>query len=246
MSALPHVVADSAAYLSLTTFERAVLAEILRRFNGYNNGRIGISYEELGDRLRGPNTSRPNNGRIGRAIGTLFQRGLIGEPTPGSWVERKAREYRLSWVSSGTPPHLRPATNDYLQWQPELQKNHCDISSPDPSRADDTRSPEGTDLDDQRSPARFKNRSFAAPNRVAPGDAGSSLIYKPYLCPQGGGGSVISGPWRKMGCEDCGQQFEPGRHGMPKRFCSERCRKRAESRRLAQRRRRKFGQGSST
>ncbi len=34
LSGLPHVVADSPSYLALTAFERAVHAEILKRFNG--------------------------------------------------------------------------------------------------------------------------------------------------------------------------------------------------------------------
>ena len=43
---LPKVVAKSAAYLSLSPFERAVFWIILEKFNGYNNGEIAISYEE--------------------------------------------------------------------------------------------------------------------------------------------------------------------------------------------------------
>ena len=40
---LPHVVHDSDAYRHLDLWARAVLAQVIRRFNGYNNGKIAIS-----------------------------------------------------------------------------------------------------------------------------------------------------------------------------------------------------------
>lgn len=116
LSGLPHVVQDSPAYLALTAFERAVLGEVLRLFNGYNNGEIAITYERIGNRLKGPNQCRLNNSRIARAIARLTDHGLLGEPTPGSWLQRRARTYRITFISSGKFPRFQPATNDYRLW----------------------------------------------------------------------------------------------------------------------------------
>lgn len=180
LSGLPHVVADSPAYLALNPFERAVLAEILRRFNGYNNGSIGVTYEEIGERLKGLNQCRPNNRRIARAVARLVDHGLIGEPEPHSWMERRSREYRLTFVSSGKAPPFRSATNDYLRWSPAEAKIVGYSPSPRTAQLGDVGSPRPLRSGDARSPSNSKNGSFAcSPNRVS-GDAESLLIFKPY------------------------------------------------------------------
>ena len=150
---------DSAAYLSLDPFQRAVFSEILRRFNGYNNGEIGISYEEIGERLKGSNKCLPNNGRIARAVVALMERGLIDEPTPQSWLQRRARTYRLTFITSGRAPPYRQATNDYLRWSPR-EKNGGDAGSPEKGRSGDARSPRGKGTGDAGSPAKSKNGQF--------------------------------------------------------------------------------------
>jgi hypothetical protein len=177
LSGLPHVVADSAAYLALSPFERCVLAEIIRKFNGYNNGNIGITYEEIGDRLRGPNQCRPNNGRIARAVVQLIEHGLIGEPTPESWLQRRARTYRLTFISSGKAPPFKSASNDYLRWR---AKNVGYAASPEQPSCGDAGSPERVSASDARSPDIPKNGSFAPRCSRSSGDAGSPLIVKPY------------------------------------------------------------------
>lgn len=175
LSGLPHVVADSAAYLSLSPFERAVLAEILRRFNGYNNGGIGITYDEIGARLKGSNKSNPNNRRIADAVVSLMDRGLIAEPTPESWLQRRARTYRLTFISSGKAPPFKAATNDYLRWSPRA-KIDGDAGSPEKPQSGDAQSPKANASSDAGSPANLKNGSFALPQSGSSGDAGSLLI----------------------------------------------------------------------
>ena len=141
LSGLPHVVADSPAYLALTPFERAVLGEIIRKFNGYNNGSIVASYEQIGERLKGRNTGRPNNGRIARSVAKLVEHGLLAEPTPASWMQRRAREYRLTFISSGKGPPYRSATNEYLSWSPSNANIKGDPASPGRRGASDAQSP---------------------------------------------------------------------------------------------------------
>jgi hypothetical protein len=184
---LPHVVSDSPAYLALDAFARAVLHEILRRFNGYNNGRIAISYEEIGARLKGRNKARPNNARITRAVLRLMEHGLIGEPEPESWLQRRAREYRLTFVTSGNAPPFRSATNDYLRWTPARAKIDGDAGSPRMASRGDRQSPRLIRTGDAGSPDNSKNGSFALPSCRVPGDGESPLIDKPY------GGAVHSG-----------------------------------------------------
>lgn len=265
LSGLPHVVFDSAAYLSLSPFERAVLAEILRRFNGYNNGEIGISYEEIGERLKGSNRSLPNNGRIARAVVALIDRGLIAEPTAESWLQRRARTYRLTFITSGKAPPFRSATNDYLQWTPRV-KNDGDAESPEKPQSGDARSPEAISTGDAGSPDIPKNGSFACDQSSSPGDAGSLLIGKPYPAAEtDGSGWWAAGPrlralavlkvaagcrlappdqsnvvpfQRRAGsaeCELCGETFSPRIAGVPQRFCGATCRKRSERQRARKR-----------
>ena len=182
---LPQAVADSPAYLSLNPFERAVFHEILREFNGWNNGKIRISYEEIGKRLKARNRSLPNNGRIARAIVRIHDHGLIVPGEDFYWKERKAREYRLTFVTWGNAPPFRSATNEYLKWTPEI-KIDGDAESPEDPQSGDAQSPEGLAVGEAESPANPKNGSFALPETVSPGDAGSPLISKPYAVPKTG------------------------------------------------------------
>lgn len=108
---------QSEAYQSLTPFERAILIELLARFNGYNNGSIVVSYRQFAAAL-----GNSNYRKIGRAIAVLMQRGLIDISTESIWKERKSREYRLTFISTGRPPNSRAATNDYRDWR----KNDAD------------------------------------------------------------------------------------------------------------------------
>lgn len=241
MSGFPHIVADTPAYLSLSPFERAVHGEILRRFNGYNNGSIAITYGEIGERLKGRNTARPNNGRIARAIATLVEHGLITEPTPASWLQRRAREYRLTYISSGKGPPFSPATNEWRSWKPPTPQIEGDAMSPRNPHVGDRRSPGGGKLGYDRSPAISKKRSFASNTRTSIGDATSLLIDKPYPVPGERGptlaSNLVEGPWTANICAECGMTFTPGSRGAPKRFCSEKCRKKVERRRWHERQR---------
>ena len=119
---LPHVVFESEAYRHLSTMERAVLAEILARFTGYNNGEIAISYRELAHRL-----NRKNEAPFGPAIAKLIAHGLIDIVTEARWKDRRAREYRLTFVSTtdGNKRHVQ-ATNEYRSWAPEEKSSTTD------------------------------------------------------------------------------------------------------------------------
>lgn len=153
---LPTVVLESAAYLYLDAFDRAVLVEIMRKFDGYNNGRIAISQRELAERLRNTNFRR-----IGRAIGKLVEHGLVAIDLEGSWEERRAREYRLTFVSSGTAPHGRPSTDEYRWWEPAVKSRADDVSATGPDVAATSPAALLPAADDVTAKIRFHQRKTA-------------------------------------------------------------------------------------
>ena len=114
---LPHVVMDSEAYRHLSPNARAVLGEIIRKFNGYNNGKIAIGYREIAHRL-----NRSDMHFIAPAIKELFEHGLLDVTAQQSWADRRVREYRLTFVSTGERGHRGNATNEYLEWRPAAKQ----------------------------------------------------------------------------------------------------------------------------
>jgi hypothetical protein len=110
---LPKCVVKSEAYTRLSLIARAILVEIVERFDGYNNGAITISYAEIAARL-----NRKNQAPIGPAIAELMQHGLLDIGAEAVWRERRAREYRLTFANtSDSIGRTKPASNDYLRWR---------------------------------------------------------------------------------------------------------------------------------
>jgi hypothetical protein len=130
--------------------------------------------------LKGPNSGGVNNGRIARAIARLIEHGFLAEPTPGSWMERRAREYRLTFVSSGKAPPFRSATNEYLSWSPNCTRNVSKRASPRRDQTGDLASPNRPAASDVASPVMEENGRFPCGGGGAPGDGEASLIEKPY------------------------------------------------------------------
>lgn len=95
---LPFYILHSDAWLVLSCKSRAALIEIMLRYNGYNNGRIGLSVRDLANRL---NCSKDS---AARALRQLDDIGFIETTKLGVFRlrNRKASEYRLTWL----PCHL--------------------------------------------------------------------------------------------------------------------------------------------
>jgi len=178
---LPHCVLDSPAYRHLGLCGRAVLVEIVREMNGYNNGKIGISQRQLSERLRTTNFAA-----ISRAIAELVSHGLIDVAVEGVWKQRMARQYRLTFVSTGSVETFRPATNEYRDWRP-TEKSSDDEASAERVQSADTASARPRKLDDAASARIAQNRLKKAKSVPAAADAASSLISKPYPRPKTGG-----------------------------------------------------------
>ena len=85
----PHVrlyrwLLDSRAYLSLSCPARAVLIEIARGYDGFNNGRIGLSIRKVAERCNiAPGTAK-------RAFEELQERGFIDCVTKGAFSRKTA------------------------------------------------------------------------------------------------------------------------------------------------------------
>lgn len=186
---LPTVVFTSDAWRrGLTSFDRDVHLQILAKFSGYNNGQIAISQREIADAI-----GNSNFRKIGRSIARQVEVGLLDVATEGLWKQRKAREYRLTYITANKPPFTTAATNDYLRWR----KNDADdVSAGKGPSADDVSASPPFAADDvsarkPQKPQKFVNKANASADDV------SSLISKPYQGtkkPKGKTGSKYGGP----------------------------------------------------
>lgn len=111
---LPHSIMDSPAYRAMSLEGRQLLLELVRRFNGHNNGRIALAHRDarilLGCGARS----------VGPAFAQLEQHGFIVMTSHGDRGARLAREYRLTWITYGAAPPYRDATNEYRVWSPPV------------------------------------------------------------------------------------------------------------------------------
>jgi DNA-binding transcriptional MocR family regulator len=106
---------ESPAYLSLSCPARGVLVEIVRVYDGMNNGRLGMSVRTLTERCR------IARGTARQALAELQDRGFIECVTKGSFNRKvqHASEWRLTWWEcdvTGAMP-----SKDFMRWSREKQ-----------------------------------------------------------------------------------------------------------------------------
>lgn len=114
---IPHCVLKSEAFRQLSSIAKLLLVSITLRFNGFNNGKISVSYRQFAEDL-----NRKNQGPFAAAIAELVQHGLIEVMIEGAWISRKARQYRLTFVSTGSEWRPIAATNEYVHWRPDRDR----------------------------------------------------------------------------------------------------------------------------
>lgn len=118
----------SAAWKALTPIEKVAYIEVKWRYDGLNNGRIGLGCRELGDEL--------NMGRdtAARALEGLQGKGFIVKSKPSAFnvKNRIATEWRLTEYGCDVTGAL--PTKEFIHWYPEekTQSHPSDIQS-DPS-----------------------------------------------------------------------------------------------------------------
>lgn len=114
---LPHEVMDSAAYKALAPAARALLMELLRRFNGHNNGKVSLDQRTARDRLG------VSPAKIVDLYDQLLAHGFLELSQEASRHERRAREWEFTWITSGGgPPYKMPsfAYRDWREGQPVM------------------------------------------------------------------------------------------------------------------------------
>lgn len=109
---LPHCLMDHPAFRTASFRAQTALGVLGRRHNGFNNGRITMSSQELAIGLNCQN-HRANSA----AMRELMTRGLVELMKDHPRGSRLAREYRLTFVSTMRAGQIQPATNEYLQWR---------------------------------------------------------------------------------------------------------------------------------
>jgi hypothetical protein len=104
---LPYSMSQSPAYRLLSGSALKVLHELRSRFNGYNNGKIFLSYEDAASQLA------MSKSTVKWAFDELQVVGFIALMRQGVWLGRKASEWRVTFEN--TDGH--PATHEWKQWQ---------------------------------------------------------------------------------------------------------------------------------
>lgn len=120
---MPHQVMRSAAWLDLSARARSALFVLLDSFTGFNNGKIGLTIDNLGAAL-----GNQNHKANSRALAELIEHGFVECMTGANHVQSQAREYRLTFIESGD--HSREkATNEWQSWVPKYGNTGPEIST---------------------------------------------------------------------------------------------------------------------
>ena len=108
----------SAAYHSLGLPARCALFEVLERFNGINNGFIGLGVRELAGALK---CSRDT---AARALHELDDAGLVRPTQVGVWRGRRATEWRLMFYRCDKTGDL-----PILNWPAHVESDQKDAKA---------------------------------------------------------------------------------------------------------------------
>lgn len=108
---LPYVMAQSAAFRSLSGGALKVLVQLRCRFNGDNNGEVFLSFQEAAEMLG------ISKSTAARAFAELKEKGFIKLARPGHFYGRRAAE----WILTDCPHKGHPATRDWQSWRPKRQ-----------------------------------------------------------------------------------------------------------------------------
>jgi len=100
---------DSPSWMDVMPIGRCILIEMLKRYNGQNNGDISLSYREAQHVGKcGADTAR-------RALDELQTHGWIRLHNKGAYQNKHAS----TWILTIRPYNNQPATNDWRKWTPE-------------------------------------------------------------------------------------------------------------------------------
>lgn len=111
---LYHAMTKTEAWASLTCAQRSVYLALGMKFNGYNNGTIGLSAREAG------REANCNKDTALTALKTLEDRGFIQRTQRGDFNYKLSHSslYRLTHLPVEHGSGQKPATHDYRCWRP--------------------------------------------------------------------------------------------------------------------------------
>ena len=111
---LPHWAFDCPAYRTLKPGPRALLWELIRLFNGANNGRIGFSQRNMSAAIKVADRET-----VAGYVRELEARGFIVARRRGGFnvkaADRRASEWALTWLHIGDDL----PTKDFMHWRPD-------------------------------------------------------------------------------------------------------------------------------
>ncbi len=112
------------AYRALKPVERCALNELMFRFNGQNNGDVGLSVREAAELVHcSTNTAQG-------ALSRLQDLGFIRIRQKGSFDQKVRHSTR--WILTMCPYNNQDETKDFMRWKPEA-KNKSRYQSRVPS-----------------------------------------------------------------------------------------------------------------
>lgn len=93
-AAIPHAVLDSQAFLSLTTAAVKLLLDLIRQFDGKNNGNLAITYSQMQHR------GWKSTSTLSRAKDQLLQHGLIEKTRQGGLAQGRkiCSLFAITWL----------------------------------------------------------------------------------------------------------------------------------------------------
>lgn len=118
----------SAGWQALTPIERAAYIEVKWRYDGNNNGRIGLGCRELADEL---NMSRDT---AARSLDGLQAKGFVIKAKPSAFnvKNRAVTEWRLTEYPCDVTDEL--PTKEFMRWAPaQNQQSHPSDTQSHPS-----------------------------------------------------------------------------------------------------------------
>ena len=117
---VPHSVADTVAYCSLSPNAQKLWHDLLLQFNGANNGHIAAIFRQLAGR-----GWKGRNGTFYRALKELQVKGFIIKTRQGGIgaMKKICSLYRFTHLPTSTDPEIgiresKPA-HEYRIWKPE-------------------------------------------------------------------------------------------------------------------------------
>ncbi len=110
---LPHFLLTSEAWKSLTPAQRALFVEVAQRWNGFNNGRIGLGIREAGQAIHVKHTTAATAFRV------LQERGFLVLMRDSSFDQKRlAREWRVTAFPSGDYQQpTAPPSLEFSRWR---------------------------------------------------------------------------------------------------------------------------------